>query len=455
MGSVAGKAVEVVTLIALATVLPRVMGPADYGRFAVPLTVVTIGSLALTLGGPVVLARYVPAVPEAERLALAKALGLRLARGRAVQLVVIAAVAAVGVMVVPDALRPVETALVVVALVLNTGALLALQVGLGLGRTTAWSFRYPLHNAVLVVAVLVLYPLSGTMGAIVAIVVAGATVGVFGSVVVSPLRSVSRAQVGLPDGAIRFGVHQATGAALTQFAQRGGVIATAVLAGSSVETGYAALAIGIALGATYAVLQAFTVTLPHLAADMAKPASADSNATGSAPPDSAGPRARKLQRGDDQNGAPTHPQEEVPRRLAGWMLAAIVPAAVVGVVAAGWMVPTVLGDDFSAAVPALVPAAAVVALAPPYSLGVQIAALRLRPGIATACGVAAALGFVATSVIAVPRWEAVGALSATLVGMALSCAVAVLALPGAIGGRLATASFGGALVVLGAGWLAL
>jgi hypothetical protein len=50
--SVAGKAVEMATLVLPATVVPRALGPSDYGRFAVALTIVTLGSLALTLGGP-------------------------------------------------------------------------------------------------------------------------------------------------------------------------------------------------------------------------------------------------------------------------------------------------------------------------------------------------------------------------------------------------------------------
>ena len=54
--SMAGKAAELVTLALLATVVPRALGPHDYGRFAVPLTIVTLGTLALSLGGPTVLA---------------------------------------------------------------------------------------------------------------------------------------------------------------------------------------------------------------------------------------------------------------------------------------------------------------------------------------------------------------------------------------------------------------
>ncbi|MGH3834213.1 MAG: hypothetical protein ACRDSF_00695, partial [Pseudonocardiaceae bacterium] len=61
LAGLAGKAAEAATLLLLATVVPRALGPADYGRFAVALTVVAIGSVAMTLGGATLLARYVPA----------------------------------------------------------------------------------------------------------------------------------------------------------------------------------------------------------------------------------------------------------------------------------------------------------------------------------------------------------------------------------------------------------
>ena len=57
-----------------------------------------------------------------------------------------------------------------------------------------------------------------------------------------------------------------------QIVHRGGVVLVAVLAGASAEAGYTALATGLGLGVTYAVLQAFTVALPHLAGSDARPA---------------------------------------------------------------------------------------------------------------------------------------------------------------------------------------
>jgi len=408
----AGKAAELVTLLLLATAVPRVLGPDDYGRFSVPLTVVTLGSLALTLGGPTVLARYVPAAPAEQRLALARAIGRRLAIGRAAQVAAIAAVAAVAVVVEPDALPPLEVALVVLALALNVAATLALQVGLGLGRTGAWSARYPLQNAVLIAAILALRGSAGGTGGAVAVAVAGAAGAAFAAAVVGPLLRPPVDPVPVPDGAIRFGVLQATGAALVQVTHRGGVLAAALLAGSAAETGYVALATGIALGVTYAVLQAFTVSLPHLA------------------------------------HVPTAEAEAQLRRLAGALLAALAAAAVLAAALLDRLVPAVFGDGYAGAVDAFGPALALVVLAPASSLLVQAAALRLRPDVSARAGAASALAFGAVAAVAVPAWGAVGATTAALAGTSVAAVVAARRLPGALGVRLAVGTAGGALAVL-------
>ena len=68
--------------------------PSDYGRFAVALTIVTLGSLALTLGGPALVTRYVPEAPLHEQVPLARALGGQLAREAGVQLCVLGGIAA-------------------------------------------------------------------------------------------------------------------------------------------------------------------------------------------------------------------------------------------------------------------------------------------------------------------------------------------------------------------------
>lgn len=263
-GSVVGKAVELVTLVALATVVPRLMGPTRYGPFAVVLTVVTIGTTALALGGTTLMARFVPAAPAHERALIARALAGRLARNRALQLGVVSVVTLALAAVDPGRYPPLLTALALLALVLNAAATLALQVGLGLGRSGLWSIRYPLQNAILVVAVLVLYPLAGVTGAVVAIVLSACGAALLGVAAVRGLTGMPTPSIALPDEALRFARFHGTSWALVQFVQRGGVLAVALLAGSDAQTGFAALAIGVAMPATYAVLQLFTVSLPQL-----------------------------------------------------------------------------------------------------------------------------------------------------------------------------------------------
>ncbi|QYG92016.1 hypothetical protein HC251_05910 [Iamia sp. SCSIO 61187] len=413
-GSLAGKAAEMVTLVLLATVVPRALGPTAYGRFAVPLTVVTLGALALTLGGPTLMARYVPAAPPAERVALARALGARLARGRAVQLAVMAIAAAGAVAMAPDRLPPLATAAVAVALALNVAAALLLQTALGLGRTGAWSARWPLQNAVLIVAVLVLHEAAGPTGAIAALVVAAVAAVAFGAAVCLPLLRGAGAPVAVPPGAVRFGALQATGAALVQVSQRGGVLAVAVLGAGATESGYAALAVGIALGATYAVLQAFTVTLPHLA-----------------------------------EGGPDHAEPEVVlRRLAGALTATLVPALVVGALLLDRLVPAVFGPDYGDAARAFAPALALVALAPLNALFVQVSALRVRAEASAGAGLAAVVAFAATAAVAVPAWGAAGGTAAALAGAAAGALASARLLPGAATVRLLGLGLGGAALVL-------
>lgn len=406
-----GKAAEAVTLALLATVVPRLLGPTDYGRFAVALTVVALGSVAMTLGGATVLSRYVPAAQPERRAGMARALTLRLARNRAAAFGALAVLAAGGVVWDPTRFPPLVTALVLLALALNVAATLALQAGLGLGRTGAWSARYPVQNAVLITAVLVLYPAHQVPGAMVAITLAGLAAAGLGAVASTPLWRAGPAPVTLPDGVPRFAVLQAVAGALVQLTQRGGVLVVAWLVGSGPQTGYAALAIGVALALTYAVAQVFTVTLPALAA-------ADPGAA-----------------------------ERTLRRLTGLALAVSVPATLGAVVSREVWLPLVFGADYAEAAAAFGPALAMVVLAPLNAVIGQVAALRLRPEATLRAGAAGVLVFAGVALAGVPVWGAAGASSAALAGAGASAVVGLWMLPGAVGARLAAGSFAGAALV--------
>ena len=92
-----------------------------------------------------------------EQLGLARAIGARLARGRALQLGAVVAAVVLASLLAPDQVPAADAALVLVALVLGVAASVALQVPLGLGRTGPWAIRYPIQNTVLIIAVLLLH----------------------------------------------------------------------------------------------------------------------------------------------------------------------------------------------------------------------------------------------------------------------------------------------------------
>ena len=266
---------------------------------------------------------------------------LRLARNRIAPFALLTFVGAV--LAAGGWFPPRETVWVLLALALNVVATLALQADLGLGRAGAWSARFPVQNAVLIAAVVALYGAAGVDGA------SPAWLSPVPRGSPSPLRRPPRsggrlagARGPAPDAA-RFGLVAAGTGALTQFVQRGGVVAAAVLS-TDEETGHAAVAIGVALAATYAVAQVFVVTLPALSARQAEGAA-----------------------------------EPALRRLAGVLLAAVLPAIALAVLAVGVAVPLVLGAAYSDAVAAFPLALATVVLAPLNALLLQAAALRLRP----------------------------------------------------------------------------
>jgi O-antigen/teichoic acid export membrane protein len=376
-------------------------------------------SASLALGGPVLMSRFVPAAAPADRAAVARALGARVGRWRGLQTVALAAVAGVLVAVDPESFPLLPTLLVVVAVALSGLATLAAQISLGLGRPAVYSFRFPLENAILVIAAVALYAVAGATGAVAGIAVATAAAVTFGGAAI--FGTLRRAERGMPipAGALRFGVLSTVSGLLMQVMHRGGVVAVAVLYGSSVEAGFASLAIGIALTITYVVNQAFSVQLPSLVEQLG---------TGAA-------------------GA----EEAALRRFTDRVQLVVVPSALVGALFLDDALTLAAGDRFAGAEPALGPALALLPLAALNALGGQTASLRLRPEIrlrATATGTAV---FLVTSIVTVPLWGAVAAAAALLAGAATSITQLGLAFPDALTRRKLTLGLGSAALVLALG----
>lgn len=415
--AVAGKAVEWLTLAALLTLVPRILGPADYGSFALGLGIVTLGSASLALGGPAVMARFVAAAPPAERLALARTLALRAVRWRAAGLLLLTVVVVVAVMLDPGRLRPLHTLIILAGVVVDAAATLLFQIALGLDRPVLWSFRYPLQNLLLVGAVPPLYALAGASGALLAIVVSSAGALALGAWSIGG--ALARGpRVRIPREASRFALLQALSGLLVQVLHRGPVLAVAALDGSRVEIGYASLAAAVAVALTYAVWQLFTVSLPRLAALAA----------------------------DDVRAAGA-----LLTTLAGRVVVVLAPASVAGAVLAGPLLTLLAGNRFEPAEDALAPALAAVPLAPLLGAVAAAAAVLLRPGARLWTTAAGAVVFVATALALIPALGAEGATAALLAGTAAAALAGAALFPRLVDHRLVAAALAASALVLAIG----
>ena len=394
-GSAAGKGLEALTLAGLVLLVPRALGPADYGGFAVALAVATGIATATGIGGPALFARVLAPLDGAGRRDVARALALRVGRTRSVLLGGLAAAAAVAALLAPGSVSALQVGLVATAALLGAAASLLAQLALGLERTTAWSLRYPLENAAIVAGALLLYPAVGLDGAIAALAIGAAAALALAVAGTWPALRGARAGAALPEGALRFARLQAAGGALTQVVHRGAAPACALAAAGAVATGHAAIAAGAALAITYAVLQTLLVALPGA-----------------------------VRAGAHDRAA----AEAVLRRTAALCAAVVVPVCALVGVAAEALLTAALGEGFRGAAGALRIALAAAALAPLWALAGQLAALRGEPEAWLAGAGAGAAAFVAVALFAVPAEDAAGAAAAMLAGVAVATAATFAAL---------------------------
>lgn len=415
--ALAGKALEAGSLVVLVTAVPRVLGPADYGTFGLALSLVAIGSAAAALGGPGLI-RFIAAAPPAEQHALARALAARVARWYGA-CALGGVLLVVGLALVERGIFPiVPSLLVALALALEIGATLAFQLTVALGKTIWWSFRYPFQNLLLAAGALALYERTGVDGALAAIAVAaGAALLVGLTVVGRPILSAPRGHQ-VPPGVSRFFRLQGASSILVLLTHRGGVVAVALLVGSRAETGYAALAIGIALALFYVVLQIFVVTLPRLSA-----------------------LARE---------APERADAEL-RHLAWISLVVIAPLCLLGAAFSDLLLSHLVGTGFAGANTPLAISLAVAPLAALAGSTGTAAAVHLRPEarlVATAAGAAV---FVLGALALVPQFGASGAATALLASTAVTAAIGLWLFPALRSARLVALSAGASGCVLAVG----
>jgi O-antigen/teichoic acid export membrane protein len=360
--------------------------------------------------------RFIPGVPGAGRPALARALVLYVGRWRLLQFLLVALAGAVLTVVVPDRFPALTTALVVAAVGLGIAANLASEAALGLGHAGIWSFRYSLQNCLTIAGACLLGALAGSQGAVAAIVIAATGAACWSAFrIIRPLVESPPGAL-IPPGAFRFGLLQSMSGVLTLAVNRGAVVVTAVLTGSSVQAGYAALALGGVLAARGTLSQGFTAQLPGL---VEKDASgrADEAVTSAA-------------------------------RLAAVGLAVLAPLALVGVLALDPVLSLATGKSFLGARDALVPALGVLPLVPLVGLANQVAVLRLRPEVRLQATALGGLAFGAVSVLAVPAWGAAGATTALLAATLATILYSARAFPDLLTARrVGLAAAGSALVI--------
>lgn len=398
-----GKLVELGAQAAMLVVLPGVLGLADFGRFALVLTLVALGGTAASLGGPALAARLVAGATPERRAGTLTALGRRMAAGRAALVGCAAVLAAVAAAAWPERIDAGLAALVVVVLALDVAATLVAQLALAAGRTAPWSLRYAAQNVLVVALVPIGYALEGLPGAVAALAAAALGSLAFGVAVLAraaprPARGSTQAAV---EGTSQLAFRAGLSGLLQQLTFRGGVLAVA-LAHTHAETGRAAIAIGVALAGLYAVGQLFAVALPgHARAAAEDPRRAEASCA----------------------------------RLA----AAALPVVAAGVVAGAAL--AALTDAWGAGT-ALATAIAVVAFAPLLSAAAQAATVTLCVDVRLRATAAGAVVYALTAPWLV-AWEgALGASLALLAAVAGTLVAYRRALPAVVGGRAATITIG-------------
>jgi len=257
--AVAGKGLEFTSQLLLVIVLPRLLGPAEFGRMAVALAIVTIGAVAISLGAPGSFARFVPAETARRQAGLALSMTRRILPLRAAQLAFAGLASVVLVATMPARFAAMDVGLMFLALLAEVSAILFAQVALGLGATWIWSYRIAVRNAVLLLLVPFLIAFFGTPDVMWTLALGSIAGLLFAVSLVAPLVRHAARGVPVPEGAMRFG--QVAGAALLagQLTYRGPVLAASLGGLAPEEVGFAGLAVSVAIAVIYAVREMFKV----------------------------------------------------------------------------------------------------------------------------------------------------------------------------------------------------
>ena len=315
----AHKVAQIAGSLAAVVILPRLLGVEDYGRFSFVLSLTFLGAILADLGTLDVFGRFVPTMtPDAARKLYMRTLAFSLA----VSLLCFVATAAAS-MLLASWMVPLWALLAGTMVVLRVASWVPFQYALAQNRVGAWMTEQAWRQWVTLGALVVLYPLLGFTGALLALVLMEALfagLGLWwarGDWLGRELRVEWRYFKPFLLAGVGFFLANLAAVAL----YRSGPVLVEALTGNSAQVGYLSLAIGMYLMVYVTVSQFAQSLIPALTT------------------------LRAQGRID-----------EMQRRLGSFMrvwLLVTIPATVAVWLLAGWAAPLVFGQDFAAAAPAL------------------------------------------------------------------------------------------------------
>lgn len=190
-------------LVLLAVLIPRMMGPEHYGRFALLISLITILESLAKLGVGDILGRFVPELDVTKGRHTVTYLFLRifLIKTLVTTLLALGGIALLFTLYGPDYPAPYFWLIGGIVLIHDwAGNFFALLFGLN--RMIAFSVREPLRRALSVGLILILYPVAGIFGALVAVLFVETSLLMYGFII-------CRHELQRPDASVELGdVHE-------------------------------------------------------------------------------------------------------------------------------------------------------------------------------------------------------------------------------------------------------
>lgn len=385
----AHKVAQIAGSLAAVVILPRLLGVEDFGRFSFVLSLTFLGAILADLGTLDVFGRFVPNMPADE----ARKLYMRtLAFSLAVSALCFALTAAAA-MLLASWMVWLWALMAGAMVVLRVASWVPFQYALAQNHVGAWMTEQAWRQWVTLAALIVLYPLLGFTGALLALVLMEALFAGLGLWWARGDWLGSEFRIGWrwfkPFLLAGLGFFMANLAAVALY--RSGPVLVEALTGDSAQVGFISLAIGMYLMVYVTVSQFAQSLIPALSA------------------------LRTAGRGD-----------EIQRRLGGFMRAGLlvtIPGTAAVWLLAGWAAPLAFGQDFAAAAPALRWIS--LAMAPAVIVwAANVTATVSGRGAVKFSGILAALAvFLAGALILAPQYGAAGAALALSLGVLVQAAV--------------------------------